>query len=386
VRKSGANSKIRKRGRHRRPSQVQKAAQRAGRAAPTLAVAGAIAASPQALAAPLAIQAAPSVRGGDAITAHLDAALRPAAPAERTYTVVPGDTLSGIAQSFYGAASDWHWLYWVNRASVSNPNLITVGQVLTVPADPPASVTNGTFRPRHAKASSATSTSSSPSTSTAADPPGSSSGPGTAAATQSQSSSDGSSASLSSSVQQDIANGNNLLAVAQYLVENGYSDAGVASCVYGESAGDPESVGSGGGGLIGWTPIGSAAPNTDIITGDAAQDMMTQLADILYYNSTEIGQSLVAQLNSISDPVAAADFYSQNFEKPYVTDSDVVPSVAEQVLSELGGLWPPRPRQRPAGRDHVPGYPAAQGMSRGSPFVIGSARPAGRRAWPCPRR
>jgi len=65
--------------------------------------------------------------------------------------------------------------------------------------------------------------------------------------------------------------------------------------------------------------------------------MMTQLSDLLYYNSTEIGQSLVTELDGISDPVAAADFYSQNFEKPAVTDSDVVPSVAEQVFSELGG-------------------------------------------------
>ena len=144
----------------------------------------------------------------------------------------------------------------------------------------------------------------------------------------------------SSAVQSDIANGNYLLAVGQYLVDNGYSTAaaaGIASCVDGESGGNPEAVGTGGGGLIGWTPIGSAAPNANIITSDVSQDTTTQLADILYYNSNEIGQSLVDELNSQTDPVAAADFYSQNFEKPAVTDSDVRPSVAEQVFSELGG-------------------------------------------------
>jgi hypothetical protein len=144
----------------------------------------------------------------------------------------------------------------------------------------------------------------------------------------------------SSAVQSDIANGNYLLAVGQYLVDNGYSTAaaaGIASCVDGESGGNPEAVGTGGGGLIGWTPIGSAGPNANIITADVSQDMATQLADILYYNSNEIGQSMVDELNSQTDPVAAADFYSQNFEKPAVTDSDVVPSVAEQVFSELGG-------------------------------------------------
>ena len=127
-------------------------------------------------------------------------------------------------------------------------------------------------------------------------------------------------------MQSDIANGNNLLAIGQYLVDNGYSKAaaaGVASCVDGESVGNPESVGSGGGGLIGWTPLGSAKPNANIITGNASQDMVTQLADILFYNSNEIGQSQVDELNSQTDPVAAADFFSQHFEKPAVTDSDV---------------------------------------------------------------
>jgi hypothetical protein len=159
-------------------------------------------------------------------------------------------------------------------------------------------------------------------------------------ATPSPSPSASGSASLKADVQKDIADGNYLLAIGQYLVENGYSDAaaaGVASCVDGESGGNPESVGSGGGGLIGWTPISSAEPNSNIITGNPAQDMMTQLSDLLYYNSSEIGQSLVDELNSQTDPVAAADFYSQNFEKPAVLDSDVVPSVAEQIYSELGG-------------------------------------------------
>jgi hypothetical protein len=144
----------------------------------------------------------------------------------------------------------------------------------------------------------------------------------------------------SAAVETDIANGNNVLAIGQYLLDNGYSAAaaaGVASCVDGESGANPESEGSGGGGLIGWTPLGSAEPDANIVTGDVSVDMMTQLADILYYNSNEIGQSRVDELNSQTDPVAAADFYSQNFEKPAVTDSDVVPSVAEEVYSELGG-------------------------------------------------
>jgi Phage tail lysozyme len=150
-----------------------------------------------------------------------------------------------------------------------------------------------------------------------------------------QSSSGGTAAVLT-----DIANGDDTLAIGQYLVDNGYSAAaaaGVASCVDGESGANPESEGDGGGGLIGWTPLSSAEPDGDIVTGDVSVDMMTQLADILYYNANEIGQSRVDELNSQTGPIAAADFYSQNFERPAVTDSDVVPSVADEVYSELGG-------------------------------------------------
>jgi hypothetical protein len=196
---------------------------------------------------------------------------------------------------------------------------------------------------RSSKAAKPTVAPSSASASTAAAQPASTEAPATttpsATATptsQATQSSSGGSAAVAT----DIANGNNVLAIGQYLVDNGYTAAaaaGVASCVDGESGANPESEGSGGGGLIGWTPLGSAEPDANIITGDVSVDMMTQLADILYYNSNEIGQSQVDELNSETDPVAAADFYSQNFEKPAVTDSDVVPSVAEEVYSELGG-------------------------------------------------
>lgn len=245
------------------------------------------------------------------ITARLDAVVQSAA---RTYTTQAGDTLYGIALRYYGQGRYWRVLYQANRSEISNPNLIYAGQVLTIPQGHEAVTASA---PSTSAPSSATTT------------------PAPQRDTSTQSPSGGSSA-----VQSDIANGNNLLAIGQYLVDNGYSKAaaaGIASCVDGESMGNPESIGTGGGGLIGWTPLGSAAPNANIITGDASQDMMTQLADILFYNSNEIGRSRVGELNSQTDPVAAADFYSQHFEKPAVTDSDVRPSVAEQVFSELGG-------------------------------------------------
>jgi nucleoid-associated protein YgaU len=51
-----------------------------------------------------------------------------------SYTVQPGDTLSGIAQSFYGDPNKWPLIYAVNRTTIGpNPNLIFPGQVLAVP-------------------------------------------------------------------------------------------------------------------------------------------------------------------------------------------------------------------------------------------------------------
>jgi len=286
-------------------------------AAPVLAVSGALAAAPSAFAGAPQANLASAITATHPITAHLDAAVQPSRHAVRTYTVRTGDTLAAIAQHFYGHANDWHFLYRKNRWEIRDPNLIYTGQVLVVPR-----------HHRHASASDMADVTPVSQTS------------GSTSSQSASTGATGSSANLSAAVQLDITDGNNLLAVGQYLVENGYSDAaaaGIASCIDGESRGNPESVGSGGGGLIGWTPLSSAAPNPDIVTGNPEQDMMTQLADILYYNSTEIGQAQVDRLNSQSDPVAAADFYSQNFERPAVTDSDVVPSVAEQIFSALGG-------------------------------------------------
>ena len=48
-------------------------------------------------------------------------------------TVVPGDTLSGIAQEAYGDASLYLRIFAANRNQVSDPNLIFPGQRLRVP-------------------------------------------------------------------------------------------------------------------------------------------------------------------------------------------------------------------------------------------------------------
>lgn len=57
---------------------------------------------------------------------------RPAAAAQ-TYTVKPGDTLSKIAKQFYGDLNAYMQIFEANRDKLTDPNMIKVGQVLTIP-------------------------------------------------------------------------------------------------------------------------------------------------------------------------------------------------------------------------------------------------------------
>lgn len=57
-----------------------------------------------------------------------------AAPAEsRTYTVQPGDTLSGIAKAQLGKASDYMKIFELNKDQLSDPDKIKPGQILRLP-------------------------------------------------------------------------------------------------------------------------------------------------------------------------------------------------------------------------------------------------------------
>jgi LysM repeat protein len=139
--------------------------------------------------------------------------------------------------------------------------------------------------------------------------------------------------------------------VGLFLLQNGYSAvgaAGVCGCIAGESGGDPEAVQfpsdpeSGGAGLIQWTPAssmeqyGGTCASAGIGNNPVAVDMQNQMNAILAYNNAQ-GASNVAELNAQTDPVAAADFYSLNFERPAVQFSDVRPSVAQSVYAFLTG-------------------------------------------------
>jgi LysM repeat protein len=144
--------KIRRTGQHTAPSQVEKVAQTAGKAAPAVVVVGTMAtAAPQIHGS---ATAKPVVTAAHSIPARLDAAVLPARPAGRSYTVRAGDTLSGIAQRFYGSADDWHGLFTANQSEISDPSLIYVGQELRLPRHLPAGISTTSYAPRHAAADS----------------------------------------------------------------------------------------------------------------------------------------------------------------------------------------------------------------------------------------
>jgi LysM repeat protein len=150
-------------------------AQQAGRAAPAVAIAGALVAAPQAQHAFAAAAAAVTVtaQGPQAAamspqahvtTATLDSiatqavtvtsvtTARHTAAKSTYYRVRSGDSLSAIADRYYHNADDWGYVYHENDKTVSNPNLIYVGQRLFIPATVPAHYKLADYMPRHAKA------------------------------------------------------------------------------------------------------------------------------------------------------------------------------------------------------------------------------------------
>ena len=143
--------KIRRTGRHTAPSQVEKVAEKAGKAAPAVAIAGVLAAAaPQAHAAEKTPAKATTVTEQQART---DALVKRAQPAARSYTVRSGDTLASIAASFYHNSGDWTWIYAANKSKIHNPDSIYVGESLTIPYRAPSGAAS--YTPRHAKAATA---------------------------------------------------------------------------------------------------------------------------------------------------------------------------------------------------------------------------------------
>jgi hypothetical protein len=126
------------------------------------------------------------------------------------------------------------------------------------------------------------------------------------------------------------------VSVAQYLLAHGATKnaaAGIAGVIAGESGGNPEILEEGGGGgegLLQWTPGSSASPYQPIITGDAAKDMATQLADMMGYIS---GRGGLGSINAAGSAIGAADVFSL-MEAPAVQYSDVDSSAVASMVAQ----------------------------------------------------
>jgi LysM repeat protein len=228
-------------------------------------------------------------------------------PTFTPYTVKLGNTLSGISDRYCGSWNDWPVIYQENKPVIgANPNLIEVGQKFKIDCNEKISALAASYIKK------------------AADPP-----PAPKVSTASVAAPDGL-GSMISQLDGQGYDGSAMATTALFLYQHGYSRigaAGVVACIAGESGGNPESVGDGGGGLIGWTPL-----RPGLVSGNPTADLNAQLQALLQYND-QYGS--VSALNSQPNPVAAADYYSQEFERPAVTDSDVRSAVAYIVYAGL---------------------------------------------------
>jgi hypothetical protein len=124
----------------------------------------------------------------------------------------------------------------------------------------------------------------------------------------------------------------NYAAIVGYLTAHGYTAlaaAGIAGNIYQESRGNPESVGTGGGGLIGWTPLPAG-----FVTGDVEADLQTQLAALLTYNNQ--WAQYIPALNAAKNATEAAYLYMTYFERPGIPAAYNREGAADAVAQACG--------------------------------------------------
>jgi hypothetical protein len=124
----------------------------------------------------------------------------------------------------------------------------------------------------------------------------------------------------------------NYVAIVSFLIKHGYTKlaaAGIAGNMWQESKGDPESVGTGGGGLIGFTPLPAG-----YVTGNPAVDLQTQLSAVLTYNQQ--WSQYIPALNAATSATQAAEIYMSDFERPGLPAAANREAAAAAVASACG--------------------------------------------------
>jgi len=276
----GSRRKARRTGRHAAPSQAQKVARAAGKAAPAVAVLGALAAVPQ-------IHDLAST-GHSGAAGHLTSAPL-AAPA----AVV--NQPANLPATFRTAK----YRPWPAATATSGGS---AGTRRDAGAHPPAAAHPSAAQPAASPSASATAAGSS-----------------------------GSGAVPHCTGTQGMLP-ENYAAIVDFLTAHGYTGlaaAGIAGNIYQESKGNPESVGDGGGGLIGWTPLPAG-----FVTGNVAADLQTQLQALLAYN--EGWAQFIPALNAATSATEAADIYMNDFERPGLPAAANREAAAQAVAAACG--------------------------------------------------
>jgi Phage tail lysozyme len=270
---------------------VQKAARRAGRVAPVVAVAGALAAAP-----PVQHLAASALSATVGTSAGAPATHRPSPAARRP---LAGDRVLAAA----GARPAWF------KTDTYRPRP-TPSPVTSAPAS--NSATPAAHATASATPSSAPSATPSPATATLR-----CTGTGTGT---------GTGTSTGGLLPENYA------AIVTFLAGHGYTAlaaAGIAGNIYQESKGNPESVGSGGGGLIGWTPLPAG-----YVTGDVPADLETQLNALLDFNQQ--WAQYIPELNASTSAAGAAYVYMTDFERPGIPAAGTREAAASAVAAACG--------------------------------------------------
>jgi len=277
----GGRHKARRTGRHAAPSQAHKVARAAGKAAPAVAVLGALAAVPQ---------------------------------------------IHDLASTGHSGTA----------GHLTSAPLAAPATVVNQPANMPATFRTAKYRPWPA-ATAASGGSAGTRRGAGTHPPAAASHPAAAQPAASPTASATAAGSPGSGAEPRCTGTQGMLpenyaAIVDFLTAHGYTGlaaAGIAGNIYQESKGNPESVGDGGGGLIGWTPLPAG-----FVTGNVAADLQTQLQALLAYN--EGWAQFIPALNAATSATEAADIYMNDFERPGLPAAANREAAAQAVAAACG--------------------------------------------------
>lgn len=112
-------------------------------------------------------------------------------------------------------------------------------------------------------------------------------------------------------------------AIYQYLLSNLFGGskvaaAGAIASIWGESGWNPDAAGTGGRGLIGWTPP-SKLPNS-AFTGNATKDLNAQLPLIIKFVNDSGDQGAIAAMKKQTSLLAAANIWGKQVERYGIND------------------------------------------------------------------